>query len=492
MKYVLGIDIGTGSTKAVAVSLNGAAFADYQEHYGFNVPKPGYNEQNPEEIWEAFARCVRGIISKTGAQPAAIGLSSAMHSLIMVDKHCKPLAPMMTWADGRSFAIAKKLRASEEGMAIYRATGTPIHAMTPLCKLIWLSGNEPDLFKTAYKFMGIKEFIWYRLFNKFEVDHSIASGTGLFNLSDLKWHQPALKFAGIGAARLSAPVPTSYTRIYKGEDGFLDNGIPITIAASDGSLANLGSMVYEPGVAALTIGTSGAVRVASARPLPNEEAMTFSYIVDDKTFNCGGPVNNGGIAMQWWLKNFYGEKLTLKEYEDAFSEVSKAPAGADGLIFLPYLAGERAPIWDSETCGSFFGATLRHTKAHFTRAVLEGICFALRDVMEAVQQNAEPISQINISGGFVKSPVWVQILADIMGKNLAIVQSEDASAVGAAWMAMKANKFIDEYPLAVPADLKLVKPNPADAAICTKSFIIYKQLYTSLKNLMHRAAEQAG
>jgi len=484
MEYVLGIDIGTGSTKAVAVDLKGNSFADSQQYYSFSAPKPGYHEQDPEQILHAFAESIKGIIAKTGTLPLAISLSSAMHSFIAVDENSNALAPMITWADNRSAEVAVELRATELGMLIYKATGTPIHSMSPLCKLIWLRKNDPELFHKAHKFISIKEFIWHKLFNEFAIDYSIASSTGLFNITQFEWHDDALKLAGITIGVLSKPVSTNYTRTNSSLD-FLDKNTSFVIGASDGCLANLGSMATEPGIAAMTIGTSGAVRVASNKPLPNAEAMTFSYILDKNTYVCGGPINNGGVAMQWWVKNVVGPNPTEKDYEHIFRKIAKIPAGSNGLIFLPYLTGERAPIWDSESCGNFFGVRLQHTQADFSRAVLEGICFAMRDVLDAVQENSEPITQINISGGFTKSGVWVQTLADITGKKLAILQADDASAVGAAFIALKVIGTIKDYPK-VSDDLIIYQSNPANRDIYNRTFSIYKQLYTDLKATMHK------
>jgi gluconokinase len=484
MEYVLGIDIGTGSTKAVAVDLKGNSFADAQQFYPFDAPKPGYHEQDPKQIWQAFIESIKDVIAKTGSQPLAVSVSSAMHSFIAVDQNSNALAPMMTWADNRSAEIAVELRASEQGMSIYKATGTPIHSMSPLCKLIWLSENNTELFHKAYKFISIKEFIWYKLFSEFVIDYSIASSTGLFNITRFEWHKDALKLAGIASDVLSSPVPTDYTKTGSSLD-FLDKNTRFVIGASDGCLANLGSMATEPGVAAMTIGTSGAVRVASSKPLPNTEAMTFSYILDKTIYICGGPINNGGVAMQWWVKNVAGPNPTEKDYEQIFSQAAEAPAGSNGLIFLPYLTGERAPIWDSESCGNFFGVRLQHTRADFSRAVLEGICFAMRDVLDAVQENSEPITQINISGGFTKSAIWVQTLADITGKKLAILQADDASAVGAAFIALNVIGAIKDYPKA-SNDLTIYRPNHTNTDIYNRSFSIYKQLYTDLKATMHK------
>jgi gluconokinase len=489
MEYVLGIDVGTGSVKAVAVDLQGFSFEVCQYHYSFNAPKPGYHEQNPEQIWDAFAASIKGIVDKTGTQPLAVSLSSAMHSLIAVDEDCQALAPMMTWADNRSAEIATRLKATEEGISIYKATGTPIHSMSPLCKLIWIRENDAELFRKAYKFISIKEYIWHKLFKEFTIDHSIASCTGLFDIIKLTWYNDALKLAGITDKQLSSPVTTNHHKKYPGstELSFLKPGTPFIIGASDGCLANLGSMANKPGIAAITIGTSGAVRVASSKPLPNAEAMTFSYILDKETFICGGPINNGGVALQWWLKNNSNNSEPAEDdYEQLFKQIAGVPAGSNGLIFLPYLTGERAPIWDSESCGTFFGIKLQHTKADFSRAVLEGICYALKDVLDAVQQNAELIIQINVSGGFTKSEVWVQTLADITRKKLVIVQADDASAVGAAFLALRNIGAINEYPASALSGQKVFMPDEQNATVHQNNFAVYKQLYFNLKDTMHR------
>lgn len=491
MKYVLGIDVGTGSVKAVAVNLQCESFETSQQYYSFSSTKPGYHEQDPEQIWEAFLACIKDVIHKIGSQPMAISLSSAMHSLLAVDNDCKPLSLMMTWADSRSSDIAQRLQHSAEGLAIYMDTGTPLHAMSPLCKLIWIKENQPDLLEKAYKFISIKEYLWHKLFQEYKVDYSIASCTGLFDINKLSWHQNALALIGIDELVLSEPVPTDYTKEFRTEHQnselkFLQAGVQFTIGASDGCLANLASMANKPGVAVMTIGTSGAIRIASKRSLPNEKSMPFSYILDRETFICGGPINNGGIALQWWLKNITQGKPTEDSYDELFKQVGEVPAGSEGLIFLPYLTGERAPIWDSKSCGTFFGIKLQHGQEHFSRAVLEGICYAMKDVLDTVQQNAEPITQINISGGFVKSDIWVQTLADITEKKLVVVQTEDASSVGAAFLSMKALKLIQEYPTSNYSNLKTIKPNPVNSEIYSKNFTIFKLLYSNLKETMHQ------
>ncbi|MGY4384511.1 gluconokinase [Pedobacter sp. UYP24] len=486
MAYILGIDIGTGSTKAVAVNANNKVLAVAQYHYPTLSQAPGCSEQDPEIIWQAFKSAILEIHDKLGA-PEAIGLSSAMHSLIPVDSQCAALGPMLTWADSRSGFIAEKIRASQLGKLLYEETGTPIYGMSPLFKIIWIEENQPSLFAETYKFISIKEYIWYNIFGEFKVDHSIASATGMFNLLTLNWHVEALQLAKINEHSLSEPVPTDYTKAGK---FLIDPSLiafkdaKFVIGASDGCLANLGSSAIEIGVAAVTIGTSGAVRIAAKKPILNFEAMTFNYILNKEIYICGGPVNNGGIALQWLLTNVFG-KVNLKEadYEELFDRVEDVKPGSAGLLFLPYLMGERAPIWDKESCGTFFGLRNGHDQSHLSNAVLEGICYALNEVLLAVEAQGNPILQINVSGGFVKSVIWMQMLANITGKKVLKVQLEDASAIGAIILAGKvigmplSDKTIETCALILPDKIKY--------EVYSEYFALYKKLYRNLSCSMH-------
>lgn len=488
MEFILGIDIGTGSTKAVAVDMDYAAITSSQYFYPTSSPQAGYSEQNPELIWEAFKQSIKALVSTMKSNPLAISLSTAMHSLIAVDAHCKALAPMITWADSRSTAIADNLLSSDLGKTLYRTTGTPIHAMSPLCKIIWIRENQPELFKKTHKFISIKEYIWYRLFRSFEVDHSIASCTGLMDVQQLIWSENALATAGISTAQLSDLVSTSYCRTDFDplqSLSFLAAATPFIMGASDGCLANLGTGAVSPGNAALTIGTSGALRVAGNRAVFNDEAMTFSYRLDEKTFINGGPVNNGGVALKWHLKNvFQKEVLTDHDYGTALDGAALVAAGAEALLFLPYLQGERAPIWNAKSCGTFFGLRLHHHSAHFTRAVLEGICYALNDVLLSLEASGQSILQLNVSGGFVSSALWLQLMADITGKKLFLAATEDASAIGAAYIAFKAIGLTSDYPLPDSGIARLILPNPVTHQVYTSYFVIYRKLYQQLKGLM--------
>jgi len=484
--YLIGIDIGTGSTKAVAIDTRGEVLSTAQITYPTLVPQPGFSEQEPEILWQAFLTCLKKIVDHLQQQPDAIALSSAMHSIIPVDKHGNPLMNMITWADNRSSEIAARIKHSSLGEVLYEQTGTPLHAMSPLFKIIWLKENQPALFARIAKFISIKEYIWFRLFQVFEVDHSIASACGLFDIETLSWNTNALNLCEITSEKLSTPKPTSHQRSGLKKDiaqalGLAEN-TPFVIGASDGCMANLGSFATQPGIAALTIGTSGAIRVSSTTPTFNFGAMTFNYVLDENTFISGGPINNGGIALKWYVESFLKRKLTSPaDYDEIMNDIQPVNPGADGLIFLPYILGERAPLWNSQACGAFFGITASHTQAHFTRAVVEGISLALYNIAQTLAESGLTIDQINVSGGFVHAENWLQILADIFGKPIVLVREEDASAIGAAYLGMKTLRLITDYQSLKPKNSRTFTPNPDNHTIYRN--VVFPMFRSLTKNL---------
>lgn len=489
MTYIIGIDIGTGSTKAVAVNISGESVHSTQASYPTLTPEPTYSEQAPELIWQAFIKCVNRTVDFLKEQPAGIVLSSAMHSVIPVDQNGDPLMNMITWADNRSSGIATRIKNSPSGKNIYEETGTPIHAMAPLSKIIWIRENQPRLFDGVFKFISIKEYIWFRLFGVYETDHSIASATGLFNIRSLQWHDASLELCGIGKQHLGNPVPTDHCRkgVMPGLSATLkiDSDIPVYIGASDGCMANIGSFAIEPGVAALTIGTSGAIRVANAKPTLNAKAMTFNYCLFENLFISGGPINNGGIALKWYAESFLKTTLsTPGDYDNLLNVMGNIRPGADGLIFLPYLLGERAPIWDSDSSGLFFGIRNFHTQAHFTRAVVEGISLALYSIGKAMEDGGLTIDRIHVSGGFVHSEIWLQILSDIFNKRIYLIHDEDASALGAAYLGLKSLGLIAAYSQLKPARHESFTPDGTNHEVYTRIFAIYSSLYEKLKDEM--------
>lgn len=487
-EYILGIDIGTGSAKCVSMGLDGEVIHSLSGHYETYHPISGYSEQDPDEIWNAVVTCIKNTITQLGKAPKMVALSSAMHSFIILDSESSVLYPMITWADNRSESIAAEYRGHIRGQRLYRNTGTPIHAMSPFFKALWFRQNEPELFRKAAKFISIKDYVWFRLFGEFESDYSIASASGLFNIHELSWDNDALSIAGLNSSHLPKVVDTSFTRkvddISIEELTGLPKGTPILIGASDGCCANLGSGVLYPYQAALTIGTSGAVRVSSNKPILNNDTMIFNYRLDKQTLICGGAVNNGGNTLNWLMTMFMQEdNLDNLSYKKMFQQIAQITAGADDLLFIPYIHGERSPIWNANATGSFLNIGNQHRQAHFLRAGLEGICFALNDVLQTIEAGSVTIRELHISGGFTNSPVWTQILADITGKKLYIMQTEDASAIGAAYLAMRA-VYPEYYHRLLPLKHRhLIEPNQNNHQIYREGFRRFKAASALLQTI---------
>ncbi|HZI68073.1 MAG TPA: gluconokinase, partial [Hanamia sp.] len=444
-----------------------------------------------EILLNAFKDVIKKIIEEVKFAPVSISFSSAMHGVIVIDKENKTLTPLITWSDTRSDGIAEKIKNLPEAESIYKASGTPIHSMSPLCKIVWLRENDPPVFKAAFKFISIKEYIWFKLFGVYEIDFSLASATGLFNIQTLKWNDPSLKLCGITEDQLSKPVPT--TSIRKGANPLLSESIGVSpetsfcIGGSDGCMANLGSYALGKGTAALTIGTSGAVRVASPKPVYNFKEMIFNYVMDENTFICGGPVNNGGNVVQWLFKSFFDiSKVSEKDYQDLFDKIDTIPSGSEGLIFLPYLYGERAPVWDGRASGVYFGVKPIHTQKYFLRAAVEGVCYSLYQVLQIVESSTNKIEKLIVGGGFINTRSWIELLADITGKKIFVIETEDSSAVGAALLNMKAMNVIDDFEKFKPEGGEIIEPGLSNHQKHEANFSVFKELYPALKSSMHQ------
>jgi gluconokinase len=448
LSFVLTIDIGTTSAKVLIVSDKGKVVASAQEFYPTEFPQPGFATQGPKVVVNGIIKIIREAIDKldsshphlvpSSSRIDAIGLSSAMHSLMAIDKNGAPITPLILWSDMRSSAQARTLQQSEEGREIYNATGTPIHPMSPLCKLMWMRENTPEIIGQAWKFLSIKEYLLLVLCGKFHVDYSVASSTGMFDVHTLDWSEKALKVAGITKEKLSACVsPYDNTLRLKKDIATalgLNTDIPVIPGASDGCAAHLGSNAMAKGRLSLTIGTSGAVRIASKTYSPDPKQRIFNYRLDEHMFISGGATNNGTVLLNWFCNNFYSGKTDIAEFAEA---AAKVEPGAGGLIFLPYVFGERAPHYNPDLRGVFFGLAQHHTQAHMMRALLEGICLEIRSIVESIEESIEQVTEILASGGFVRSPVWLQLMANVLQKNITLHDVNDASSLGAAIMAFK-------------------------------------------------------
>jgi gluconokinase len=482
MRYVIGVDIGTTNTKAVAFAVDGTVLGSAGAGYPVFTDGEGRHELDPDQLMEAVLSALKGLnrVADMGkSEPEAVSFSCAFHSLLAVDGQGEPLMRAMTWADLRPSAVAKALRGTETARRIHQYTGTPIHAMSPLCKLLWLKEHEPAIFHGASKFIGIKEYIWWKLTRKYQVDHSIASATGLFDIRRLEWFPESLALAGIDAGRLSEAVPCTHVEVTR-------SNFRHVIGGGDGSLANLGSGAVRSGETALTIGTSGAIRMTTGMPEDDPEGRVFNYVLAPNRYICGGATNNGGNVLKWLFENILSVGDSEEEWQRRVTEADEVPPGCEGLIFLPYLQGERAPVWNADARGVFFGVRSVHDRRHFTRACMEGVSYALFQIGDSVAKTTGPIARIYASGGFTRSDMWLQMIADVFDKEIELSGAADASAIGAAIMGFLALGLIDDLDAA--KDLihvvRTYKPSAARHAIYQENFRIFAQLYGRLHDLM--------
>ncbi|MCG2617565.1 gluconokinase [Terrimonas sp. NA20] len=452
MPYFIAIDIGTTHCKAIVTTDAAEVLFETKAGYPSFQPQSGYHEQDPEQIFAAVMKVLRDAVDTVADKEniLAVSFSAAMHSLIAVDKEGKPLTSLWTWADTRSISVAAELKDTPEGRRIHQQTGTPVHPMSPLCKIAWMKQEMPETFAATHKFISGKEYIVHQLTGVYEVDIAMASATGLLDVQTLQWSTEALAFAGITAAHLSSLVqPTDRLPALLpslAEKLTLPLSVPFLHGGSDGSLANTGAGAVLPGEAALTIGTSGAIRILQDHSIADAKSRLFNYRLDKDVYLPGGAINNGGILLEWFIKTFTDNNKTFDQYlSELMPQADTIPAGAEGLIFLPYVYGERAPVWDAGASGMFAGIKAIHTRAHYFRAVLEGVGFGMKQVLEALEENGVVIHTLFAGGGFVESPEWLQIVTDILQKPVRVSLTADASSMGAVFMAMKAQGIINDW-----------------------------------------------
>ncbi|MBD1422668.1 gluconokinase [Sphingobacterium chuzhouense] len=493
---IIGLDIGTSSTKAIAFDQIGTIITQFSVPYPILSPQSGFYEQDPLQIYEACIRAVSEVMDalKNSSQEyrlEGIALSSAMHGVIAMDDMGTPLTNCIIWADTRSQDIADNLRGTSAGHQLFRETGTPIHPMSPLCKLIWINKHMPNIFHKTHKFIGIKEYIFFQLFRTYVVDYSIASATGLLDIHRMHWSELALSKAGITDKQLSSLVSVDYVLTVDNEATACLWGIPIgtpfVIGASDGCLANLGVGATTPGIASVTVGTSGAIRVVTDRSNTDSKERVFSYILRPGEFVVGGAINNAGVVRKWFMEQFMSEFPQLSLGMDAAAlfdnEVRSVAPGSDGLIFLPYVTGERAPYWDAKAKGVYFGIQLQHSRAHFARAMIEGMLFALLSVGIALEETTQPIEIIYASGGLARSVLWVQMLADVFNKPVYVKENVESSAWGAAIIGMEALGISRAYLSTHTLDAHSTQylPDEHNHRIYMENFRKFERLYFKLK-----------
>ena len=444
----MAVDIGTSATKALLFDTDANQVAIVRKHYPILTPRKGWSEQEPGVIFDAVLEALREIVQSlpAGGRIQGIAFSSQLYSVLAVDIEGSPLSRSLTWSDTRSAEYAYSIRQHPKASGVYQRTGCPIDAIYPLSKIAWLKENLKLPENT--RFISIKEYVIFRLTGCSLVDWSIASATGLFDIKEHHWDDTALSLVGITPANLSELVPPRHIlREWKQEivdvTG-LPTDTPIIVGGGDGPLASIGVGAYRFDRLAVNVGTSAAARSVIHEAQVDSEGRLWTYVVDEGLWVIGGIVSSGGIVYDWALENFLSETTQTEDSDSATAIheladrlASAVPPGAEDLIFIPYLGGEQCPVWHPHTRGSFYGLDFRHNRGHLLRAVLEGITRSIWRVSESIQSLLHgQFNEIRVTGGLTSSPLWLQIAADMFGVPIAVPESAEGSARGAAMLGL--------------------------------------------------------
>lgn len=450
MDYIIGIDVGTTSTKALLYDTDGKIYAKANKGYTLYQDLPDMAEEDPDEIFNATLAAMQEVISKAemNGKVIAISWSAQQHSLIALDENHKPLMRTLTWADNRAQQYVANYKENGRGMEFYKRTGLPVHPMGPFYKLIWLKNEKPNLFKKAAYWVGIKEYIIWRYTGILKEEISMAAATGLLNMKTVQWDQEALKETGIHKNQLPELVETTdkFQGIHSEYAKILgvDKDVYFVMGATDGALSTIGVGAIDTGVLAINIGTSAAIRTFVDKPQIDPKGRLYCYPIMKGKYLVGGPINNGGIILNWAHDSLFGAEqeaaklLGIDSYDMLSKIAGTVPAGSDGLIFHPYLGGERAPLWDANARGSFFGLNRKHTRAHMIRAVMEGIMYNLYSVSLALKEVSGEPKGVLAAGGFARSQLWTQMMSDIFENEIVIPESYESGSLAAMFLAKMA------------------------------------------------------
>ncbi len=497
----LGVDLGTSNVHSLLFNENGDVIAQSLQELKIYQPKPEIAEENPEEIWRATLESVRGCVKKSKVPAediATISFSAQMHGVCMVRRDGSLLTDIITWLDRRAAHQSERLCDIINPYEIYSRTGCPPLFLYPLVKILWMKENMPEKFSRCYKLLSAKDYVIHRIFGEPYLDRSLASGTQLMDIHRLEWDERLLEIAGIDQDKL--PILRDETEIIGelprdiAKLTSLKAGTPVILGASDAALSNIGLGAVERGVAGMNIGTSGALRVLSSKPYidVNPEARFFCYYAALGHWLLGGAINNAGIILRWFRDTFgqleieEASKRGVDPYDVLLEDAVNVEPGAEGLLLLPFFAGERFPIHDSKAKGAIFGLTLTHSKAHIVRAILEGVVYTLRWIMIVLEENGIPIREVRCGGGGARSRLWRQIQADILGKTVLRMDVHETSALGAAMLAAISLGVYRDLEEAAENMVKVAdrhEPNFEHHRKYLKAFKLYRKLYDASKTL---------
>ena len=488
MTYFLGIDSSTTATKALLINETGRVLGMALQEYSYETPQPLWSEQEPDLWWAATAKSIRQVMAKTGVDAAAvkgIGLTGQMHGLVLLDENGEVLRPSILWNDQRSGAQCDAMRAKLGREKLIQITGNDALTGFTAPKILWVQEHEPEIWKKVCRILLPKDYVRYKLTGEFASDRAGGAGTILFDLAKRDWSPEVLHALDIPGEFLSPTFEgtdvTGTTSAAAANELDLPAGIPVFGGGGDQAAAAVGTGAVCAGVVSLSLGTSGVVFATCDGPAiePEGRLHAFCHAVPGKWHLMGVMLSAGG-SLRWHRDTF----APGMSYSVLLEPVDVVAAGSDGLLFLPYLTGERTPHPDPLARSAFVGLTVRHRFPHLTRAVLEGVSFGLRDSFELMKcSGLESISQVRVTGGGAKSPLWRQILADVFQAEIATVNTTEGAAYGAALLAATGSGVFESVEEACRVTVKITgRTTPGkDQDIYEDLYPLYKNLYPALQ-----------
>ena len=487
--YWLGIDVGTGGTRALLVNEEGKVRHGFTApHEEMRMERALWAEQRPENWWDAAQAAIRGVLSAAqtdGRDVAGIGLSGQMHGLVLLDSNDSVIRPALIWCDQRSQKQVDDLNESIGQHAILDYIANPVLTGFTLPKLLWVRDNELDLFSRVRRVLLPKDFVRFKLTGEYVTDVSDASGSALFDVVRRRWSSELVDRLHLDARILprvleSPEVSGRVSPTAAGATGLVE-GTPVVAGGGDQAASAVGNGIVEPGHVSCTIGTSGVVFAHTPSPLCDSAGRvhTFCHAVPG-AWHVMGVTQGAGLSLQWFRRNLAADET----YETLLAEAATSPAGAQGLYWLPYLMGERTPHLDASARGGWVGLTAKHSRADLIRAILEGVSYSQKDGLDIIEGLGVKVDSVRLSGGGARSGLWRQVFADVFGRRVTTLETEEGSAYGAALLALAGTGSYGSIGDICRAAIHVkssLEPRSEDAAIYGRGHNIYQSLYPALK-----------
>ena len=504
MKYWLGIDIGTGGSRALLVKADGTVAGGVTAaHEDILMHRPLWAEQRPEDWWDAATEAIRGTLAKAGVRGdeiAGIGLSGQMHGLTLLDSSDSVIRPALIWCDQRSQDQVDWINAKVGEAVVLEQTANPVLTGFTAPKLLWVRDHDAASYERTRKMLLPKDYVRFRLTGEYVSEVSDASGTALFDVVRRRWARPLIEDLGIDRSILpevvESPELTGRVGAAVARATGLAEGTPVVGGGGDQAASAVGNGIVETGLVSCTIGTSGVVfsHLEEAAYDPEGRVHTFCHAVPGK-WHVMGVTQGAGLSLQWFRNQFATALATeaaergVEIYDLLTEEASTIPAGSEGLFWLPYLMGERTPHLDAQARGGWIGMTAKHGRAHLGRSILEGVAYSLNDCLAIIESLGAEVSAVRASGGGAKSALWRSILAGVFRKPIATLETQEGSAYGAAILAMVGTGeygSVQEACGEVIAERSREEPDPALEGAYRVPYLLFRELYPALRELFPR------